>query len=351
MLRLTAFVAILVPLYALAYLASASGRFDGTYITTQNYKLNQMRADADYDVIIMGDSCAMAIDPTDEETKSLLPGQSVYNFGLVNLGGMYPVYSTLKKYLSTGKSPKLILLSFLPSLLTNQSDILDGSRFTKFYAAKFYTLRELLADEEIRSHPAALAQLLAEKLKIRFIQDRYDIPFDGRMFERVKLKNGQMLILEDTIATEEAIETAPQFRSQFLPSTRSLKYLSMLLRLAEDHGSEVMIFMMPEPATAYNRRLDSGYFSKYFEALRELQLRHGNLHFIETPFSLPNECFSTDVTHLNRVGVERFQKELWPFVLQRATTILAKSDERLRHEADGSLAGTRKDSLRPGSIP
>ncbi|MFL6275191.1 MAG: hypothetical protein ACJ74G_08260 [Blastocatellia bacterium] len=349
--RLTIFSLTLIPLYAVAYLLSVSGKFDGTYITTQSYKLAQMRGPINYDVIIMGDSCAMAIDPTDPETLHQLQGQTIYNFGLVNLGGMYPVYSTLKKYMDAGKSPKMILLSFLPSLLTRQPDIFDGSKFTKFYAAKFYTLHELLGDGEIRSHPGALTHLLAEKFKLRFIQDRYDIPFNQKMFERVKAKSGQMLILEDTRATEGEVQSAPQFRSEFQPSAQAMNYLSKFLQLAETHGAQVIIFMMPEPPTAYQARLASGYFSNYFEALHELALQHPNLSIIERPFSLPNECFSTDVTHLNREGVERYQKELWPVVLERARTLLAERDRKAPKKTDDALAETSKDSLHSGAVP
>lgn len=349
--RLIVFALTLIPLYGIAYLLSVSGKFDGTYITTQSYKLSKMRGPTNYDVIIMGDSCAMVIDPTDPETSRLLPGQTIYNFGLVNLGGMYPVYSTLKKYVDAGKSPRLILLSFLPSLLTKQSDILDGSKFTKFYAAKFYTLPELLTDGEIRSHPGALAHLLIEKFKVRFIQDRYDIPFSQKMFERVRAKGGQMLILEDTRATEDDVQAAPQFRSEFQPSSQALKYLSRFLQLAETHDAQVIIFLMPEPPTAYESRLASGYFANCFSALRELASQHPNLSIIERPFSLPNECFSTDVTHLNREGAERYQKALWPVVLERANALLAQRDHRAPKEADDSLAETPKDSLRSGAVP
>jgi hypothetical protein len=349
--RLMIFASILAPLYIVAYLLSVSGKFDGTYITTQSYKLAEMRGPTNYDVIIMGDSCAMAIDPTDPETLRQLQGQTVYNFGLVNLGGMYPVYSTLKKYVDAGKSPKMILLSFLPSLLTKQSDIFDGSKFTRFYAAKFYTLHELLSDGEIRSHPGALAHLLAEKFKVRFIQDRYDIPFNQKMFERVKSKSGQMLILEDTRATEDEVQSAPQFRSEFQPSAHAMKYLSKFLQLAEAHDTQVIIFMMPEPPTAYQARLASGYFSRYFDALHELARQHPNLSIIDQPFSLPNECFSTDVTHLNREGVERYQRELWPVVLERANSLLAKRDSEAAKKTDDALAETSKDSLHSGAVP
>ena len=351
LVRLIVFGLTLIPLYTVAYLLSVSGRFDGTYITTQNYKLAQMRGPTDYDVIIMGDSCAMAIDPTDPETLRMLQGRTIYNFGLVNLGGMYPVYSTLNKYVNTGKSPKIILLSFLPSLLTKQPDILDGSKFTKFYAAKFYTLRELLTDDEIRSHPGAQAHLLAEKFKVRFIQDRYDIPFNQKMFDRVRARSGQMLILEETRATEQEVQSAPQFRSEFQPSPQAMKYLSRFLQLAKEHDTQVIIFMMPEPPTAYQARLTQGYFTKYFEALREMARQHPNLSIIERPFSLPNECFSTDVTHLNREGVERYQKEQWPIVLERANELLALRERKAPGKTDDTLAETSKGPLHSGAVP
>jgi hypothetical protein len=349
--RLIVFTLFLIPLYVLAYLLSVSGKFDGTYITTQSYKLAKMRGPTNYDVIIMGDSCAMSIDPTDPETLRMLPGQTIYNFGLVNLGGMYPVYSTLKKYVDAGKSPRLILLSFLPSLLTKQPDIFDGSKFTKFYASRFYSLRELLTDHEIRSHPGALAHLLVEKFKVRFIQDRYDIPFNRKMFERVTAKSGQMLILEDTQAMEEDVQNATQFRSDFQPSPQALKYLSLFLQLAEAHGTRVIIFMMPEPPSAYQARLALGYFTRYFATLQELARQHPNLSVIERPFSLPNECFSKDVTHLNREGVERYQKELWPIVLEQANGLLALRDQGAPKKTDDALAETSKNSLHSGAIP
>lgn len=160
-----------------------------------------------------------------------------------------------------------------------------------------------------------------------------------------------MLILEETRATEQEVQSAPQYRSEFTPSPQAMKYLSHFLQLAGEHDTQVVIFMMPEPPTAHRARLDQGYFAKYFEALRELARQHPNLSIIERPFSLPNECFSTDVTHLNREGVERYQKEQWPIVLERANELLALRYRNAPARADDTLAETSKGSLHSGAVP
>jgi hypothetical protein len=293
----------------------------------------------------------MAINPVNPVTRRLLPNSYVFNYALVNLGGMYPLYSTLEKYLRDNRPPKLIMLSFLPTMLTDKSNILAGSNFTKFYAAKFYTFGEIVSDAEIRRHPVLLTQLLAEKCKVRMGYESYDIPYDKTMIERLKETRGQLLILEDTSADEAAVQQSPQFRSEFKVSPQSVRYLSMFLDLAASRGTQVILFPMPLPETALRSRLDSGYYDRYFGVLRELEATHPNLTVVEVPYSFPDEYFARDVTHLNKAGVEKFHAELWPSLLGKAGELLLAGGRAPSGEANAQLRSPSENPVHLGELP
>jgi hypothetical protein len=339
--RLGAFAAGFVLLYALAYLATSSEYFEGTYIRTQRFKLEQMAGGPDYEMIILGDSTAMAIDPSEPAAGGVGPGCSVYNFALANLGGVYPIHSAAKKYLDSGRRPRVILLAFLPTLLTGSSDILAGSNFTRFYAAHFYSLSDLLGDEVLRSHPRALASLLSEKYRLRVPTHGYDIPLDPAMTARPRERGGQFLILENTRASEADVRRRCRSQGDFRASAQSLRFLGMLLTLAERHGVAVVLFVMPAPETALQSPAAERDRAVYFETLRGLAADHSNLTVLEQNWALPDECFATDATHLNRDGAERFHREFWPLLLQKAHAAAETHDSPPGRPAAGSPPGPR----------
>lgn len=351
--RLSVFILMLVPCCVLASLLANSTWFDGTYITAQNYKLAEMRSHPPYDLIVMGDSCPMAIDVTAPETTRFLGNRSAFNFALVNLGGVYPLYSTLDKYLSNGPPPRVVLLSFLPSLLSGTSDIVAGSRFTKFYAAKFYSLHDTISDPVLRSHPRLVGQLLLEKYRLRFMQYRYDIPRNEYMIQRLKKTRGQLLILEDTAATEQEVLESAQYKAQFSVSPDSNQYLREFLDLARHKGVAVLLFEMPVPADVLRHRNTTGFYEAYFKYVDQLARQFDNFFYVNTLFSLPNQYFSYDVTHLNRAGAERFQREQWPLVLRDTLRLFNAPDSQrvARVTGDASYGALPQGSLHSGTIP
>jgi hypothetical protein len=325
----TAFVFGMAVLYALVCAVTNSGWFDGTYITVQNYKLHQLAKHGYHDLIVMGDSTAMAIDVTHPDTARALGEGSAFNYALVNLGGIYPLYSTLKKYLSGGPAPGTIAVAFLPTLLSGQSDILNGSKFTKFYAAKFYAVSDILSDEEMRSRPKLIVQLLWEKYRLRFLQYRYDIPRDDRMIQRLKATRGQMLVLENTMLTEQQTLASGQYRAAFHVSPASDLYFRKFLALAQSNGSKVILFTMPVPTTVAQHRAATGYDAAFRAYLADLSKSFPALSYSENACFLPNEYFSSDATHLNKWGAEQCQGGCWQAVLD---TVMSQHirDARLR---------------------
>lgn len=319
------FLLTLLPPCIVASLLFNSSWFDGTYITAQSYKLAQIEKHSSYDVIVMGDSCPMAVDVTDPATSRLLGHRSIFNFALVNLGGVYPLYSTLQKYVSHGTPPRLVLLSFLPSLLSGTSDIVAGSRFTKFYAAKFYSVHDVISDPVLRSRPRLVGQLLVEKYRLRFMQYRYDIPRNEYLIERLKKTNGQLLILEDTVSTEEIILGSSQYEAHFTVSPDSDRYFRQFLELARRDRIKVLLFNMPVAPSILRHRNTTGYYDAYFRYLEQISRQFDNFSYVDTVFSLPNQYFSFDATHLNRVGATEFQQEQWPAVVSAAARLLDTS--------------------------
>jgi hypothetical protein len=349
--KLAIFVGLLLPLCMMAALIFNSSRFDGTYITAQNYKLAQIRSHPPYDLIVMGDSCPMAIDVTAPMTSARLGDRSIFNFALVNLGGVYPLQSTLKKYLSGGAAPRVILLSFLPSLLSGKSEIVADSRFTKFYAAKFYSPGEMISDPVLRAHPKLVGQLLFEKYKLRFMQYRYDIPRDDKMIRRLTATRGQLLVLEDTAATEEEVLASAHYQAEFKVSSDSDRYFQSFLALAKHQGVKVLLFDMPVPPSVLRHRQETGFYAAYFRYLAGVRSKFENLTYLDTLFTLPNEYFSFDVTHLNGTGAARFEKEQWPQVLDTAIQLLALPPNTPTNERGIPSDTTNSTaSVHPGAI-
>jgi hypothetical protein len=347
--RITAFAAGLILLCAAVSVVVNSRWFDGTYITVQNYKLSQMAKHGRQELIIMGDSSAMAIDVTRPETQRMLGSRSAFNFALVNLGGIYPLYSTFKKYLEGGPAPDVVMLSFLPTLLSGQSDILNGSKFTKFYAAKFYSVRDLFSDDQLRARPKLIAQLLLEKYKLRFLQYRYDIARDDRMVGRLKATRGQMLVLENTMVTEQQTLASGQYRAAFSVSPASDAYFRRFLTLAEKHGTKVLLFRMPVPASVAQHRAAIGYDQAFHAYLAGLSRDFPGLSYMQSACALPNEYFSADATHLNKWGAEECQNKCWPAALEMATQ-LARRDSDLTKVSDAHHDAPLPADLRAGAI-
>lgn len=323
--RLARFLAGLALVYLPVQWLSRAPWFEGTYISTQRMKLERMRAGDPYDVIVLGDSTAMVIDPTHPVTRRRLPRPRMYNYALVNLGGIHPLVSTLEKQLASAAAPpRLVLLSFLPTMINGRADIVAGRRFTKFYAAHFYDAADLFQDDVLRARPRLVASILAQKLRLRFSSSGYDIPYHEELVARARAHAGQFLILEDTRATAREVDAADEYSAGLRPSALSVQFFERLLARAERAGSRVFLVLMPDPETGYRRRVASGFYERYWAFLREIRSRRPNLVLLERAFPLPDEDFARDATHLNRWGSDRFHDEVWPYVLERVAAVLGE---------------------------
>jgi hypothetical protein len=280
------------------------------------YHLEQVKErlheDTPWKRIIMGDSRTLAVNYT-LETPS-----DIYNFAFSNTGGMYPYVYVLKKYLQHHPPPEEIYWSFIPLMLTDTWEIFKNppplNAGEMYRAARLYRLTDILLPDTgyavFRKYPHTSVGIIRDKFNInpddviRYFSDEGPKANFNGLYN--PLSGG---LLFDTRHEWEYTPHNYLEETPFVISAQEVEFMRGFLSLAEKHNIKVHYFNMPIPEPVFAKRMQLGFYTKFFAILEQMQ-NEFPATFSYTKKVPAYACrYFIDGSHLNAAGALKLEEE------------------------------------------
>jgi len=268
----------------------------------QTYKWRKMRKGDNFDIIIMGDSRALAM-------KSKGYGRDgVFNYAMSYFGGALPYRYILKRYLKFNTPPKAILFSIVPETLCEEEDYKLGPRAAGVLPP--------LVMAKGRSGKFDFG-LFFQALKLKYVFNNVQ----GQLVESEKYdkSNGSLIFNRFQI---HSFNPKQNYFGEFVPdgiyrpTTASLKNLGDFFQNANKHNIQIYFYMMPIPELVYKKHLE--FYGPFTRHMRKWIKTYPWVHLIR-PYGkedlYPASYFS-DGTHLNQRGAEHYNRVRFPQLIR-----------------------------------
>ncbi len=345
-----ALVGTLVVTLAIAVAVGLASRNIENAVTLM-YDLKSERAHAGppVDVLLLGDSTAVAAVQAREIERALGAEVRVYNFALAATGPS-GAEVILRRYLATHPPPRLVLLGFSPWTLLEQRELFEGfvvpslfgfgdtlratwrdrrpNDLLRWLGGRWPTFRHR---EDLRSGTVSLLlQAIPEaeprmRAWLGFGNDPTAVfAFRWRYMNRSSRNQELRMQLEesrgwhywrDAAMPDERLPDGfgvpdPAFR----PSVREVAALDTVLGTCHEMGSVALALPMPQPVTRVQVMTSRGDRARFKSLWRELARRHPGLQLAD-PIDLPTQHrWFADNTHLNPAGARRYTQSILPLV-------------------------------------
>lgn len=271
-----------------------------------------------YKTIILGDSRALAINYSADSHAD------IYNYSFSNAGGLYPYPYFLEKYLHRNAPPRKIIWSFIPLMLTDEWEIFQDNiekRDSELERAAFlYQVSDILFplfQNIFWRNPATLENILKKKIDINFkylknyfIED-YDPQHNQKLFNE---KTGGLIFAESVrwqYSSDTYLENVP-----FTIGENSTGFIKKFMDMAQANNIHVYVFNMPIPSSTYKKRIEQGFYEKYFAYFAKIKREYPDNLFINPNILHYEDRFFVDGSHLNQWGAELFQQSDYSDLLQ-----------------------------------
>lgn len=281
-------------------------------------KIEQYFEHKTYNTIILGDSRALAIN------YAAPPDSDIYNYSFSNAGGLYPYPCFLQKYLRKNAPPQKIIWSFIPLMLTNEWEIFQDNiekRDSELERAAFlYQVSDILFplfQNIFWQNPATMESLLKKKIDINFkylknyVIEDYEPQHNQQLFNE---KTGGLIFAESVrwqYSPDTYLENVP-----FNIGKNTTRFINEFMAMAQQSNIQVFLFNMPIPSSVYQKRIDLGFYEKYFAYFAEIKREYPDNLFINPKILHYEDSFFVDGSHLNQWGAELFQQSDYPDLLQ-----------------------------------
>lgn len=327
----------------------ASRRIAGAAVLMFDLKRARAQAGPPLDVMLLGDSTAVAAVQAREIERALPAGVRVYNFGLP-ASGPSGAEVLLRLHLESHPAPRLVLLGFSPWMLLDRRDLFEGFVLPSLFGpgdAARATLRDarpgyllhwvvgrwptLRHRDDLRSASFSLLLQLsprAEPLLRGWLGYRDDPvgvhAFRWHYMQRSRRNQALAAQLEqdrgwhywrDAAMPGERLPDAYAFRDpEFRASPRETQALEAVLSLCRAAGSPVLALPMPQPEgrmQAMARRGDAARFEAFWQ---DIARRHPELTLASQRLTPAPHAWFADNAHVHPEGARLYTQALLPLV-------------------------------------
>lgn len=313
--KITKFFSLTVLLFAIIWinlLIFPNNWSSSSFSITNNIK-NHIESVKNNEILIIGDSRAVA-----GFNPKIIDSNKVYN---LNLGGATPItgYFTLKKLLNSGKTPKLLIVSYAPFHLIEddsypriiKEDFLNFNEISELYDEINSENDVFWRKDEFNYHKYNLVnRYKAYLLKIKF-----------PIFFSAEIKNSKFLRKSENLKMAYDIKNQMGFftygkkdfsdlnnqeveLNTFNINKTISKYLTKLFRLANDNNIKLIYINTPfNEASKLN--LNNSFLNNYEKKFNLYKKEFPEVIFYSQIYSYENKYFG-DPSHLNKNGSKKF---------------------------------------------
>jgi hypothetical protein len=328
----------------------ASHRIAGASLLMFEVKRDRASAGPPVDVLLLGDSTAVAALET-REIERALGGAQVYNFALPATGPSGGE-AILRRYLRTHAPPRLVVLGFTPWALLDRRDLFEGfvmpvllgpsdavraawrdrrlGYVLSWLADRWPTYRyrddlrsgalSLLLDAVPDAKPRASA--LLGYAKDPTSQYAFRFFYTARAERNAQFlaeleRDGGWHYWRETAFPGERLQEDFDFAVRdpaFVPSPRETAALDALLDSCASAGIPVLMVPMPQPQGRLRAMAARGDFERFEAFWRDVAGRHPNLRRPGQLVKPAPHAWFADNTHLNPEGASLYTQAVLPLL-------------------------------------
>jgi hypothetical protein len=289
------------------------------YILLHKKKHWENRRSPDYDGIILGDSLSNGLDPG--IIKDIIAQETGHHLSLYNYSfpqaGIRSYYLVLKRYLSLGKRPRIILFESMPLAMHSAWNLTWNPKGLSEECHRFFSLfsfqeyRSVISGKFLlQTWKMALERqsfLLTYRAHIRDYLHYRVLTYYPKMMERAQLNDqGRALMNVDREVKSEQIRGWFNYRMGFQADEEIINWYQRFFSLAKEHGIEVVIFNTPLIDDVFQKRENEGFHRKYQHVLTAMVKGYDNVTILQPVYESFDKRYFFDPAHLNDQGNDLF---------------------------------------------